>query len=110
MGIYGLFSIETGKWYVGASINIEERLRQHKKELLKAICYNSPGLFHPMGETVARFGISSVLPHLLEEVTDVGKLSERELYWVEKKSALTNGYNRHIPAGHWLWKRMGESQ
>ena len=75
IGIYRIFHIRTGRSYIGQSVDIYERIRQH---------------FYPSG----KFGPSKSMDWEILEECDKESLTERENYWIEKfNSKKPNGYN-----------------
>jgi len=105
-GIYGLCCKATGKWYVGASTQIEQRLKEHSKNLRWAIGCKleiQQANCHRMGVDAARYGLESIQPVILEHVDDSAQLNEREVYWTEQLDAIEGGYNRHIPFPDRRW-------
>ena len=104
-GIYGLYSSDEDRWYVGASINIENRIGQHNKNLRKAVeRKHYRHLSHPLGDVAYKFGIESIRWCILEIVTDKEMLLDREIYWANEKASLQNGYNNQTPSKHYLWR------
>lgn len=101
-GVYGLWVKPTKKWYVGASLNIRDRLEQHRLNLNYALERNVDD--HPLGEAAAIFGMDNIYPHVLEVVEDSRDLADRERYWCERLNAVQGGYNREIPRPHHAWE------
>ena len=75
IGVYRIFHIETGRSYIGQSVDIYQRIRQH---------FCRSGKFGPR---------KSMDWEILEEC-DKESLTERENHWIKKfKSKKPNGYN-----------------
>lgn len=87
MGIYGIKNKINGKWYIGQSVNIEERWDSHtgKKEFFPEQCGISKEI-QEVGEENYEFV-------LIEEVKNREDLDEREIYYIEKYDSYINGYN-----------------
>lgn len=85
-GVYGIRHTESGRYYVGSSVDIDRRFRQHTKLLLKGV--------HPSGKLQREFdvcgGIHAFTLTLLETTDD---LAAREEFWIERLSAARRGYN-----------------
>jgi group I intron endonuclease len=90
VGIYIIRNKLNGKVYVGSSINVEQRWRQHKG-LLRKNEHHSPTLqnaWNKYGEEVFEFVIA-------EEVLNVEELAETEQRFIDRHEAYksTKGYN-----------------
>jgi group I intron endonuclease len=88
-GIYCIVNTENSKIYVGSSIRLNLRKRQHWCRLRKGKHYNKHLQFawNKYGEEVFEFRI--------QEICEESKLLEREDYWIEHYGSLnkTLGYN-----------------
>ena len=76
-GIYKITDLTTGKSYIGQSVDIKERFRQHIKS---ALTYGK--VTNKLYQTMQRSGIYNFIFEVLEEVPR-DKLNEREIYWIE---------------------------
>lgn len=92
-GIYGIFNKDTGKWYVGQAENIEARWAKHKREL-KAGTHHSLKL----QRSYNRHQLSSFAFIVLEEC-ETSELDPREVFWINEKDSLENGYNMTAGGG-----------
>jgi group I intron endonuclease len=83
IGIYKIIN-PNGKVYVGQSINIENRLKQHRffHDGKKTRIYNS----------IKKYGWGSHFVEILEECS-VEKLNERERFWQEHFDSFNKGLN-----------------
>lgn len=98
-GIY-MLEFNDGMIYVGASINIERRIKEHNRDKRRE-------MYEKIKEN-GYFKIEEVT--ILEEVEDASSLEEREKYWIELKNA-TNpdiGYNI-VTFGSAIGKKGAES-
>lgn len=89
-GIYKIVNKINNKVYVGQSIDIIERWRQHGYKAFnqKELAYNSA-----IHVAFRKYGIENFELIILEECS-VFELDEREIYWIQKLDCLTpNGYN-----------------
>lgn len=86
-GIYSITAKHNGMVYVGSSVNIEKRWREHRCSLRK----NYHGNGH-LQRTYNKHGkdcfVWKVLEHCEKE-----KVLEREAYWINKLDSFHNGYN-----------------
>lgn len=86
-GIYYIKNIINGKHYIGSSINIKNRINQHKW-LLSNNRSHSPKLQNAYNKYgIAAFCFDSI------EFCEKEKLSEREKYWIVFYDSIANGYN-----------------
>lgn len=92
-GIYKIRNILNNKIYIGRSLNIEKRFREHK-HVEKAKVPHS----YPIARAINKYGIINFEFIIIEVVTDYLKLDERELYWIKyyKSNDPNFGYNIRI--------------
>lgn len=88
-GVYVITNTITGKVYVGASMNVFLRVRQHRVTLDS----NKRSNRHLQKDYI-KYGKESFKVELLEAVCDISILHEREGLWIDKLNALgSKGYN-----------------
>ena len=92
-GVYKIINCTNNKVYIGQSIDIGKRLKQHKLNSK----YN---IKHPLYNSIKCYGIDNFEFIILEKVQDVSKLDEREQYWMDhyKSYIHENGYNLYKEA------------
>lgn len=92
-GIYQITHIESGKFYIGSSVDIKKRWAIHKCHLFKGTHDNKKlqRAWNKYGENSFRFSVVEL----------VGKddLIGREQYWIDSLLALEKGYNLCPVAG-----------
>lgn len=76
-GIYRITDLTTGKSYIGQSVDIKERFRQHIKS---ALTYGKAT--NKLYSTMQKSGVHNFTFEILEEVPREN-LNERETYWIE---------------------------
>lgn len=76
-GIYRITDLTTGKSYIGQSVDIKERFRQHIKS---ALTYGKAT--NKLYSTMQKSGVHNFTFEILEEVLREN-LNERETYWIE---------------------------
>lgn len=76
-GIYRITDLTTGKSYIGQSVDIKERFRQHIKS---ALTYGKAT--NKLYSTMQKSGVHNFTFEILEEVSREN-LNERETYWIE---------------------------
>lgn len=88
-GIYKITEIESGRVYVGKSVNIGERWKEHIKRGAGAVPLTQNKLYPAMIEK----GIENYTFEVLETTKDVERLSEMERYWQDFFKAREFGYS-----------------
>lgn len=90
IGIYKITNLINGKIYIGQSVDIDKRIKDHfwKARCKKDISYNSA-----LHSAIRKYGEQNFKYEVLEECT-VDVIDERERYYIQKfKSLSPNGYN-----------------
>ena len=86
-GIYLILNNKNGKGYVGQSINIEKRFKQHKRELNNNYHNNSH-----LQKAWNKYGKSSFVFLILEK-TFKNMLNNAEIFWINFLETYNSGYN-----------------
>lgn len=86
IGIYKYTNQINNMSYIGQSIHIEERKKEH---FLNAYHYNLDTDFY---RALREFGIESFSFEILEECNKK-ELDEKEIYWIQYYDSYKNGYN-----------------
>lgn len=85
IGIYKITNLINGKCYIGKSLDVEKRLKEHRELSPKSRPY--------LINAIKKYGIQNFLFEILEEST-IEKYGEREEYWIKYYNSLSpNGYN-----------------
>lgn len=89
-GIYQIVNTVNGKLYIGSAVDVRRRWAAHRR-LLVAGNHTNSYLQHAWNT----YGADAFLFQLLEEVTDVARLIEREQVWIDTTHCYerTLGYN-----------------
>lgn len=89
-GIYSIINNQNQKRYIGQSVEIEERIKRHFRELRKGIHHNKhlQSSFDKYGEDVFSFEI-------LEECEEE-ELNSKEVQWIKQFDSYNSGYNETI--------------
>lgn len=90
IGIYIIKNKKTSKFYIGQSINIEQRFASHKT---RAFDTNSKEYNAPLYEDMRRYGTFNFSLEILEECSKED-LHIREEFWIQKLEAQKLGYNK----------------
>lgn len=88
-GIYKITHIESGRTYVGQSVDISNRWKQHAKRGSGAEIATSNKLYPAMLED----GIEAFTFEVIEEITDSNKLNAAEKYWQDYFKSQEFGYS-----------------
>lgn len=91
-GIYTITHIQSGKVYVGSSVNIARRWKQHKSDLNLGR-HKSPKL----QAAWSKYGADGFRFDVVELVSDGGRLIECEQAWIDRMQTILRGYN-FLPA------------
>lgn len=89
-GIYKITDLTTGQAYIGQSVDIRERFRQHVKSAL-AHGTTSNKLYQAMKKS----GVHNFTFEILEEISRA-QLNEREIYWIDFYKTRDFGLNSTI--------------
>lgn len=87
-GIYKITNLETQQVYIGQSVNIKERFRQHIKRGLGAETPTRNKLYNAM-ET---FGVENFTYEIVETCPKA-ELNDKERYWIDYFKSQEFGYN-----------------
>jgi group I intron endonuclease len=83
-GIYKITNLINNKVYIGKSINLQRRLKEHK---------SAPNDNMAIHKAIKKYGVENFLFEILEECFEE-QLDEKECYWIDYyNSYLGNGYN-----------------
>lgn len=86
-GIYKITNNVNKKIYVGKSINIKRRWREHRS------CYLKPDKDCYLYRAMRKYGIDNFTFEIIEECSEDDNLNEKERYWIEYYNSFKNGYN-----------------
>lgn len=88
IGIYKITNIINNKVYIGQSIDIERRIKEHIRGLNGGYAHNPhfQNSWNKYGEDNFKFEV-------LEVVDDTNKLDDLEIYYIDKYNSKNNGYN-----------------
>ncbi len=93
-GVYLIRNTVTKKFYVGSSVEIQERWRVHKRKLHRGVHHSLK-----LQRSWKKHGRAAFKLEIVEIVADPNHLIEREQAWLEKTRAATTGYNMSPTAG-----------
>ena len=86
IGIYKITNLINNQVYIGQSIHIEERIRQHKTEYMKKGSENS------LYSAIRYYGLDNFKFEIIEACSPEA-LNEKEIYWINYYNSFENGYN-----------------
>lgn len=83
IGIYKITNKINNKSYIGQSIHVEERWKEHIEK------NNNKSLIHL---AIIKYGVENFSFEILEQCSQQ-ELNDREIYWIDKYDTYQNGYN-----------------
>ena len=88
-GIYKIENLINGKVYIGQSVDVEYRFRNHKSESFnpKSNAYDTA-----IHRAIRKYGIENFSFEVIEECKEY-ELKEKEIYWIDKYGSFGKGYN-----------------
>ena len=92
-GIYKIENNLNHKIYIGQSVDIERRWKQH---ISSSNDVKHPLYYNQLYRDFRHYGIDNFTFSIVQEISE-GSLDEAELYWMKHYDTLKNGYN--ISAG-----------
>jgi hypothetical protein len=95
IGIYRLFNKITGRSYIGQSIDIEQRIKNHQHHMKNPKRGKSQKAHFRMSDDYYIHGSDSFDYEILEETT-LSKLYEREEYWMDMFEAHNPAKSYHV--------------
>ena len=88
IGIYKIANKQNGKVYIGQSIDVERRIKQHKDP---KTWFKNPSML--IYKAIRDYGIENFIFEIIE-VCEARDLDEREVFWIKTfNSKRPNGYN-----------------
>jgi group I intron endonuclease len=102
IGVYGIYCRATDRWYVGASIDVERRIKDHFYDMRT---WGLTGERGEMGFDFVKHGLKAFSYTIFEQFSSTERLAERETYWADRKKACTDGYNRQAPSQNRHWRK-----
>jgi group I intron endonuclease len=87
-GVYIINNIENGKMYIGSSINIDKRIKEHMNKLKNNTHHN-----YKLQIDYNNADNSIFIYEILEEVVNFNMLKEREDYFIKLYDSINKGYN-----------------
>jgi hypothetical protein len=89
-GIYKITDLITGQVYIGQSVDMRERMRQH----IKAALSSAPAT-NKLYQAMKKDGIENFTFEVLEKISK-DKLNEREVYYIDLYKSKEVGLNRTV--------------
>lgn len=89
-GIYKIKNLLNNKIYIGQSIDINKRLWEHKRKVIKNNCK------YPLYKSIRKYGTENFEFIIIELVTDYLKLDEREQYWMDYYKSYNKEYGYNL--------------
>lgn len=102
-GVYAITNAARGKAYVGSSVDLARRKRDHLRELRAGTHAN-----RKLQSAWNKYGEENFEFSTLEAVERHEDLLVREQFWIDEMKAIANGYNLSPTAGNCLGVRHSE--
>lgn len=102
-GIYRFLNIKTNLSYIGQSIDIEKRLKEHKRKAFQ----KGKEYYKKLYKAIREDGLENFSFEILE-ICEKEELNEREKYWIEYFDSFNNGYNATAGGDGFLDANVGE--
>lgn len=96
VGIYAIRHVESGKRYIGKSVNVEYRLIQHKSLLTKPI--RSKDCNRHLYNAVQKYGWHKFVTEVVEKFDhiDEAHIAARELFWMDEYNTCDRKYGYNL--------------
>ena len=91
IGIYKITNQVNGKVYIGQSINIKQRWKNHKKD---AFWEKGEDYHYPLYKAMRKYGLANFSFEVLEECNRE-QLNEKEIFYISQYNAYGKGYNQN---------------
>lgn len=95
-GIYKITNQYNQKCYIGQSVNIEHRWRQHRRAVNKT---ESDTYDYPLYRAIRKYGIENFSFEIIEECS-FSEQDEREIYYINHYNSILYGYNISTGGSH----------
>ena len=99
-GIYQIRNLVNNKIYIGSSINLRKREKEHFRDL-KNCKHHSKKLQRAFN----KYGEQNFIFEIIEFIEDKSKLLEHEQYWMDRFNVVKKGYNICSIAGSALGRK-----
>jgi len=86
-GVYAITCVITGQTYVGSSVSVDHRIKNHLRKLLKGVHGNKL-----LQASFTKYGVSKFTVQVLEECSH-SELLACERSWVEEFNSIETGFN-----------------
>ena len=88
-GIYKITNKVNGKVYIGQSVDIERRWKEHRQRPFNS---NSQQYNSPLYRAIRKHGLDNFIFQVIEEGLP-SELNDKEIYWINYYNSYLNGYN-----------------
>ena len=102
IGIYKITNLINNHCYIGQSVDIARRWRQHKND------YQFSN--YPLYAAFRKYGLENFSFEIIEECS-INELNEKEIYWIAYYDSYNKGYNQTLGgAGNHAWLKINDEQ
>lgn len=92
VGIYKITNTLNNKCYIGQSVDIENRWKQH---MLASRSLTEGGDNYSIHKAIRKYGIENFIFEIIE-LTSIEELNNKEKYWIDYYDSYNNGYNETL--------------
>lgn len=92
IGIYKITNLINGHSYIGQSLNIEKRWKNHQ---IAAFNSKDESYSYPLYRAIRKYGIENFSFEVIEEC-DYQSLNEKEMYYIKLYNTYNDGYNQTL--------------
>lgn len=107
IGIYKIINLINNKIYIGQSINIELRIREHKLRAFRGDSKSNKEYYKALYKDFREFGLEN-FSFEIEEECNIENLNEREIYYINYYNSQKDGYNRTNGGDQAIFWKNGE--
>lgn len=96
VGIYKITNLINNRHYIGQSIDIEERWKEHRQN---AYNKSKDSYEYPLYRAIRKYGLENFNFSIIEECRR-DELNEKEIYYIEYYNSYYEGYNQTLGGHH----------
>lgn len=107
IGIYKITNLLNGKIYIGQSVEVEKRWREHQLRAFRGNGSSNKEYYKKLYKAIREDGIQNFNFEILEQ-SDRENLNEKECYYIQLYHSNIDGYNQTFGAEQVIFGQIGE--